>query len=170
MTPTHAVKKGVRYRYYVSRRLITGVRSGDKHEAGAGQRLPAAELERLLVERVQTFLADANAIAAALPSRSGAPNVKRALAAAAGVVQVMATEGEQRTFGLLSPFIVRAQVHLDRIDVDLGADRLADALLGDGCRFETRPSHSLDDDRESDARSSASADVRVIRLTIPATL
>ena len=45
MTPTHAIKKGVRYRYYVSRRLITDVRSGDKHEAGAGQRLPATELE-----------------------------------------------------------------------------------------------------------------------------
>src|SRR5580658_8171811 len=26
MTPTHAIKKGVRYRYYVSRRLITGTR------------------------------------------------------------------------------------------------------------------------------------------------
>src|ERR1019366_4676136 len=25
MTPTHAVKKGTRYRYYVSRRLITGI-------------------------------------------------------------------------------------------------------------------------------------------------
>ena len=36
MTPTHAVKKGVRYRYYVSRHLVTGARSGDP-----GQRLPA---------------------------------------------------------------------------------------------------------------------------------
>ena len=47
MTPTHAIKKGVRYRYYVSRRLITDVRSAD---AGAGQRLPAIELEHLIVE------------------------------------------------------------------------------------------------------------------------
>ena len=68
MTPTHAVKKGVRYRYYVSRRLITDVRSEDKGEAGAGQRLPAAELERMVVERLRTFLADADAIAAALPT------------------------------------------------------------------------------------------------------
>ncbi len=29
MTPTHAVKKGTRYRYYVSRRLITGIDAGN---------------------------------------------------------------------------------------------------------------------------------------------
>src|SRR3954453_18828971 len=36
LTPNHALKKGVRYRYYVSRHLITG----DKTE-GRGMRLPA---------------------------------------------------------------------------------------------------------------------------------
>ncbi len=53
MTPTHAIKTGERYRYYVSRRLITDVRSRNKHEAGAGQRLPATELERLIVDRLR---------------------------------------------------------------------------------------------------------------------
>src|SRR3954447_19625203 len=36
LTPSHALKKGVRYRYYVSQHLITG----DKNEA-RGMRLPA---------------------------------------------------------------------------------------------------------------------------------
>jgi hypothetical protein len=133
MTPTHAIKKGVRYRYYVSRRLITDVRLGDKGEAAAGQRLPASELERLIVERLRTFLADADAIMSALPPRrSGAPSAKRALAAAADIVRAIITEGEERLFDLLRPLIVRAQVHLDRIDVDIGTDPLADALLGGG--------------------------------------
>jgi site-specific DNA recombinase len=52
MTPTHAIKKGVRYRYYVSRPLITGVRTERGHETG--QRLPAPQLERLIVERLRT--------------------------------------------------------------------------------------------------------------------
>jgi site-specific DNA recombinase len=170
MTPTHVIKKGVRYRYYVSRRLITDVRSGDKGEAGAGQRLPATELERLIVERLRTFLADTDAITTALPPRrGGAPSAKRALGVAADIVRAIVTEGAEHSFGLLRPFIVRAQVHLDRIDVDLGADRLADALLGGGSG-ETWLSPKREDDREADAASSAAAGNHVIRLTVPAKL
>ena len=42
ITPTHAVKKGVRYRYYVSRRLITGKRGDGEIGRDSGQRLPAS--------------------------------------------------------------------------------------------------------------------------------
>jgi len=42
MTPSHAVKKGTRYRYYVSRPLITK----DQTESSTGLRIPAAEIER----------------------------------------------------------------------------------------------------------------------------
>jgi site-specific DNA recombinase len=44
MTPSHAVKKGVRYRYYVSRSLLTGGEKATKR----GQRLPAAHIEALV--------------------------------------------------------------------------------------------------------------------------
>ena len=69
----------------------------------------------------------------------------------------------------MRPFIVRAQVHIDRIDIDLGAYQLADALLGGG-PVEIRPGSGQVDDREPDAASSAAADNEVIRLTIPAEL
>jgi hypothetical protein len=39
MTPTHAVKRGKRYRYYVSNALITGTRSG----LSTGRRVPAGD-------------------------------------------------------------------------------------------------------------------------------
>jgi len=38
MTPSHAVKKGTRYRYYVSRSVITR----DRTDNSAGLRVPAA--------------------------------------------------------------------------------------------------------------------------------
>ena len=41
MTPTHAVKKGRRYRYYVSTPLITGTRS----DHAKGWRIPAGDIE-----------------------------------------------------------------------------------------------------------------------------
>ena len=171
MTPTHAIKKGVRYRYYASRRLITDVRGGEKRDPGAGQRLPAAELERLVIERLKTFFADPDVITKTLPARRrSAPAVKRALAAAADIIRAVATEGEERTFGLLRPFIARAQVHLDRIDVELGADRIADALL-DGVSIDTRLGPRQDDNQEINAASSVAAgNGNLVRLTIAAEL
>jgi len=51
LTPSHASKGGKRYRYYVSRRLVTG--DGD---AGNGWRLPAARVERDLANAVKAHL------------------------------------------------------------------------------------------------------------------
>ena len=51
LTPSHACKGGKRYRYYVSRRLVTG---GDGD--GTGWRLPAEALERDLAKAMQAHL------------------------------------------------------------------------------------------------------------------
>src|SRR3981189_1916268 len=52
MTPSHAVKKGTRYRYYVSGSLITK----DRTENAAALRIPAAEIEQLVSDRVHQWL------------------------------------------------------------------------------------------------------------------
>ena len=49
MTPTHALKKGVRYRYYVSSTLV----QGEKSKAGQVSRVPADQIERLVIEAVR---------------------------------------------------------------------------------------------------------------------
>ena len=143
MTPTHAVKKGVRYRYYVSRRLITDIKANGARETGCreqGQRLPAGDLERLVVERLKSFFADPDAVTDCLPRRRrSAPNVKRALSAAAEIVRVVA-EDAGKTFELLRPLIVAARVHPDRIDIELAADQVTDALLDGG--FDRGPTRA----------------------------
>jgi len=53
MTPTHAVKNGKRYRYYVSTALITGSRS----ENPKGRRIPADDIEGLLLDRLRVLFA-----------------------------------------------------------------------------------------------------------------
>ena len=58
LTPTHANKKGRRYRYYVSQRLVTG----GKPSAPNGRRIPAGDLERLVIDRVRDWLADEAAV------------------------------------------------------------------------------------------------------------
>ncbi len=44
MTPTYAVKKGIRYRYYISAPLV----QGQSEKAAKLNRIPAAEIEKLI--------------------------------------------------------------------------------------------------------------------------
>jgi site-specific DNA recombinase len=53
LSPTHAVKKGRRYRYYVSTALITGSRS----EHPKGRRIPAGDIEGLVLDRLRALFA-----------------------------------------------------------------------------------------------------------------
>src|SRR5262249_45011340 len=53
MSPTHANKKGTRYRYYISRSLLDGSAKAKTE----GQRIPAVALESLVVRRIRDWLA-----------------------------------------------------------------------------------------------------------------
>ena len=66
LTPTHAVKKGTRYRYYVSTSLITGA----GRTRSSGRRIPAGNLEGLVIARLRTFLTDPGAILDAVDNES----------------------------------------------------------------------------------------------------
>lgn len=62
LTPSHAIKKGRRYRYYVSRRLLTGTVAQVDH----GWRLPAHEIEAVVAQSVRQALTDQAMITEAL--------------------------------------------------------------------------------------------------------
>lgn len=118
--------------------------------------MPAGDLEHLVIDRLKTFFADPDAVTDSLPPRGrSAPNVKRALGAAAEIVRVIVAEDDGETFRLLRPLVIRAQIHPDRIDIELAADRVSDALLGGGgsivdplgARDDADPEASADDDR-----------------------
>jgi site-specific DNA recombinase len=54
MTPSHAVKNGVRYRYYISSALI----QGQPDKAATLNRVPAAEIETLFISALRKHLAE----------------------------------------------------------------------------------------------------------------
>jgi site-specific DNA recombinase len=82
MTPSYAVKKGTRYRYYVSRPLITQ----DQRESSTTLRIPAGEIEHLVTSRVRQWLLDpGNIYQAAWLSD---PSTQRRLIARAAVARV----------------------------------------------------------------------------------
>ena len=62
MTPTHAVKTGRRYRYYVSTQLITCLRTNH----AKGWRIPAGDVEALVLNRLRAFFASQQDVGEAL--------------------------------------------------------------------------------------------------------
>jgi site-specific DNA recombinase len=64
LTPTHAVNKGRRYRYYISRALLTG--GATKSDEGNNLRLPAHDLEQIVTDRLRSFLGDQSTVFAAI--------------------------------------------------------------------------------------------------------
>jgi len=125
MTPTHAVKKGVRYRYYVSRRLVTGARSGDP-----GQRLPAPGLENLVIARLRAFLVDPPAIDGALPEdRRDAPTRKRASDVAAELIQILDDPSSPSREPFLRAVLTRVQVRPEDVEIQLDGRHVGAALI-----------------------------------------
>ena len=126
MTPTHAVKKGTRYRYYVSRPLITQ----DQRESSTAMRISAGEIEHLVTSRVRQWLLDPGSIYQS--TRLADPAAQRRLIARAGEIGKSWTElpgTRQRAF--LTTLIDRIDVGVHQIDIDLRPARLA-ALLDVG--------------------------------------
>ncbi len=64
MTPTHANKNGRRYRYYVTHSLI---KRGRPKASDSARRVPAGDIERLVQERIVSFLRDEGELHGAMP-------------------------------------------------------------------------------------------------------
>jgi len=123
MTPSYAVKDGTRYRYYVSRPLITK----DQRESATALRIPAGEIEHLVTSRVRRWLVDPGGIYQS--TRLPDPSAQRRLIARAAEIGKSWTElpgTRQRAF--LTTLIDRIDVGADQMDIHLRSTRLA-ALL-----------------------------------------
>jgi DNA invertase Pin-like site-specific DNA recombinase len=123
MTPTHAVKNGVRYRYYVSRPLITK----DQTDGSAGLRISAEEIEQLVTSRVRQCLVDPGSIYQAIPLAD--PSAQRRLIARAGAIGKTWSElpgPRQRAF--LAALIERIDVRANQIDIHIRPTRLGAIL------------------------------------------
>jgi site-specific DNA recombinase len=119
MTPTHATKKGRRYRYYVSRMLITD----DQTDGSANLRIAAGEIEQAVTSRMRQWLIDPASVYQA--TRLVDPSGQRRLIARAGEIGKSWSElptTRQRT--LLTALIERIDVGANRIDIHFRPTRL----------------------------------------------
>jgi site-specific DNA recombinase len=138
MTPSHAVKSGTRYRYYVSRSLITKVRT----ENSAGLRIPAAEIEQLVSSRVHRWLLDPGSIYKSTSARPpDASMQQRLVARAADIGKHWPEWPAARKRAVLAALIERIEVGVDQTDIRLRPPRLS-ALLDSAAT----PSEGVNDD------------------------
>ena len=125
MTPSHAVKKGTRYRYYVSRSLITK----DRTENSGGLRIPAAEIEQLVSDRVHRWLLDPGSIYKSTSARLADASIQQRLVARTAEISKRWPElPVARKRVVLTALIERIEVSVDQIDISLRPSRLS-ALL-----------------------------------------
>ena len=116
MSPTHANKKGTRYRYYISRSLL----DGSAKAKAQGQRIPAVALESLVVRRVRGWLADPAGILHAIRHAAfDALTQKRLIERARDFAKQDHDLGIEGLRAFMRSSIVRVQVHADRIDIML---------------------------------------------------
>ena len=119
LTPSHAVKSGRRYRYYVSARLLAGTA-----ERGEGWRLPAGPLEQAVAACAAEGLDHAHAASRILEGQSAG-----ALSAAAPRLRSMAQElAGDRSGEALASLIAQVRIAPGCLQVRLDAGALAARL------------------------------------------
>jgi hypothetical protein len=152
MTPSHASKKGIRYRYYISKSLTTN--SKDEHPEA--QRIPAILLEDLVIKRIKAFLHDPVNLQEALPETYQSAGFRLHLDEGLENLIIKLEEDPATCWSdLILNILARVQIHRDRVEMQLNSEAFAQAIFGNKAA-----SVNDDDDAEDDE----------IRLTISATL
>jgi site-specific DNA recombinase len=121
LTATHAVKKGTRYRYYVSKSLITGTAKNDSK----GRRIPAGNLEGLIIARLRAFLADEGALLTAIgdAEQKGAEQ-KRLIVRARQISEELPTLATDAVRSILLMLISRIDIRPEHVAICICRQRL----------------------------------------------
>jgi site-specific DNA recombinase len=125
MSPSHAVKRGTRYRYYVSRSLITGNRS----TAPQGCRIPAGDIETVVAKRLCAFLSDRSALFDVIgPRAQDASRQGQLMDTAADLARRWPDLALSEQRAVLRALVSRIDILTDRIDIQLALERLPEVL------------------------------------------
>jgi site-specific DNA recombinase len=125
LTPTHAVKKGTRYRYYVSRSLIIGAAK----DHSKGWRIPAGNLEGLVIDRLRAHLADEGAMLSAISdAEDNGAEQKRLIARGRQISGEFPTLTPNATRAILMKLVSRIDIRVEHIEIRVYRRRLHDLI------------------------------------------
>ena len=145
LTPSHAVKKGTRYRYYVSRSLILGAAKDNAQ----GRRIPAGNLESLVINRLRAFLVDQGAILDAVrDDHPDGTNQKRLISRGRQIAEELPTMAPDQTRAILMALLVRVDLKPDRVEIQVRRRSLVELLhaRSTGSSIQLGPSDAESED------------------------
>jgi site-specific DNA recombinase len=127
LTPTYATKKGRRYRYYVSTGLVTGAKM---HSSNA-VRLPASNLEGMVIDRLRAFLDDPAALLDALAEESQSGSGRTDLIERSHqMAEELRAQAPTAVKTMLMGLRCRVTIKPDRIEINLSRRHLTAMLAG----------------------------------------
>lgn len=126
MSPTHAIKKGTRYRYYVSQSLI---KRGRRKPPEGACRVPAADLERFVKERVCSFVKEPAAMLD-LAGTSTVATRKALIEKAADFARRWPDLSPSEKRGILGAWLSRVEVRAETIEIVIRPSRVLEAIRG----------------------------------------
>jgi DNA invertase Pin-like site-specific DNA recombinase len=127
LTPTHAVKKGTRYRYYVSTGLLTGA----KKDHSSARRIPAGDVERLVIDRLRAFFADPTAILDAIDGETASGSGQSQIVEHGRQVgEELGNRPPNEVKATLVKLACRVAINFDRVEINISRNRLAAFLAG----------------------------------------
>jgi hypothetical protein len=128
MTPSHAVKKGMRYRYYVSQPLISKTREATPE----GLRVAAAEIERIVLAGIHELISDTGRLLEALGSDLGTAGDQQRILTRASEIAAAWSElpaGQLRlAIGMMTR---RITVRSEGVDIEMSRSGLHAFLHGE---------------------------------------
>lgn len=129
LTPSHSNKKGRRYRYYVSHRLIAGIGEAD----ASGWRVSAERLERAFADAVATRMNDTD-FAVTLVDDPTAIEVDQIRRSAKEVVDGLRNESRS---DLLAQLVTGSSISPDALAVELNVNTVSSLLKIPAARIDT---------------------------------
>jgi DNA invertase Pin-like site-specific DNA recombinase len=144
LTPTYSVKKGTRYRYYVSTTLLTGA----GRNRSSGRRIPAGGLEGQVINRLRAFLADPAVVLDAVDDEShGGSGQSQLIERGRQVAEELGAQAPNEVKTTLMTLLCSVEINPDRIEIHISRHRLA-SLLARQSIDPTMQDHKLDRDAD----------------------
>jgi DNA invertase Pin-like site-specific DNA recombinase len=138
MTPSHANKKGIRYRYYVSQGLV----KGSRRNAPRGRRVPAGDLEALTEDRLHQFLTNRTEVFAALEALGvKAGDCAELITRATDLARRWPDLAPVKKRVILEALVERITLRRETLEIRLRPGRLPAILRGAPHREELARSH-----------------------------
>jgi DNA invertase Pin-like site-specific DNA recombinase len=143
-TPSHTVKNGKRYRYYVSQKVIKN--PGVALPKPTPTRIPAYDLEKLVLERLRSFLSNKRELVERfLVDNTNADSFRKINAAAQTLANRWSTQSVSEVRESLLKILRLVRINQDSVELEIDRGRLCEFLTGDKQKNGAIPVSAISD-------------------------